>query len=139
MMNEMSAWKWDGRNLWSMMLQRKWYLWSYWQYKSWPSQMASCKDLNEDMQSYLVQLKIGQHFYIPLNYRLFHYVNVSFCSSIPINKYCVILLSVSFSLVISNFSQPWCSKFLALFLVTRKRQSNKHLKGKLHWNWHFYQ
>ena len=108
----------------------------HWQYKSWPSQMVSCKDLNEDMLSYLVKLKIGQHFY-----RFFHYVNVSFCSSIPINKYCVIniVLSVSFLLVISNFSQPWCSKFLALFLVTRKRQSNKHLKGKLHWNRHFYQ
>ena len=34
------------------------------QYKSWPSQIVSFKDLNEDMQSYLVQLKIGQHFYI---------------------------------------------------------------------------
>ena len=28
MMNEMSAWKWDGRNLWSMLMQRQWYLWS---------------------------------------------------------------------------------------------------------------
>ena len=33
-------------------------------YKSRPSHMVSCKDLNEDIQSYLVQLKVGQHFYI---------------------------------------------------------------------------
>ena len=33
-------------------------------YKLQTSHMVSCKYLNEDIQSYLVQLKVHQHFYI---------------------------------------------------------------------------